>query len=334
VYSSVKKPFRITNLLLLGGSSGSKVSGEGLGEVGVLLVCDLAASRLSCGLLVRGDVLLGELGGSGVRVKAQSESVVDKRVSSVGVDSGKLGNLASEDSLDFLGVDESAKVGVGNKGSWELVVLLVGRLLVVCSVDLVEGSEGRGGPDAETSDVTSGGKLEEVQSVNVDALDSGKVSECSPQLLSLAGAVHKQGTSSGGVSSVSVLSVSATYRLGVLGLGDIDVGVDGLEEGEGILCLDDVLESLGVNDEGNLGDLLDSVTSGEDKGGDGRSGEGGGQSVSALVKRGASVPSSPDLCGCEHSSTSAHVSESSLSGSVGTTTANTGDTSDGSTSSP
>jgi len=182
--------------------------------------------------------------------------------------------------------------------------------------------------------VTSGSKLEEVQSVNVDALDSGNVSEGSPQLLSFVGAVYEKRASSGGESSVSVLSVSATYRLGVLGLGDVGVGVDGLEEAHGVLCLDDILECLGVNNEGYLCNLLDSVTSGEDKGGDGRTGKGGGQSVSALVKRGASVPSSPDLCGGEHSSTSAHVSESSLSGSVGTTTANTGDTSDGSTSSP
>jgi len=130
VYSSVKKPFHDTNLLLLGGSSGSKVSSEGLGEGGVLLVGNLAASRLSCGLLVRGDVLLGELGGSGVRVKAQSKSVVDKRVSSVGVDSGQLGVLASEDSLNFLRVDKSAEVGVGNEGSWEMVVDLSLDLVV------------------------------------------------------------------------------------------------------------------------------------------------------------------------------------------------------------
>jgi len=141
VYSSVKKPFHDTNLLLLGGSSGSKVSSEGLGEGGVLLVGNLAASRLSCGLLVRDDVLEGELGSSSVRVEAQSESVVGKRVLSVGVDGGELVLLASKHSLDFFGVDESAEVGVGDKRSGELVVLLVGGLLLVCSVDLVEGSE-------------------------------------------------------------------------------------------------------------------------------------------------------------------------------------------------
>lgn len=121
---------------------------------------------------------------------------------------------------------------------------------------------------------------------------------------------------------------------GLGGLGNIVIGVDGLQQGEGILGLYDVLESLAVDDEGNLSDVGDAVTSGKDESWDGRSGDGGCQSVTSLVKRGASVPSSPDLCGGEHSSTSAHVSESSLTGSVGTSTANTGDTSDGSSSSP
>jgi len=120
----------------------------------------------------------------------------------------------------------------------------------------------------------------------------------------------------------------------LLGLGDVIVGVEALEELDGIRGLDDVVEGLGVNDEGDLSDLLYAVTTGKDQGGDGGTGQSRGDGVSALVQVGASVPSSPDLGGCEHSSTSAHVSESSLSGSVGSTTANTGNTSNGSSSSP
>jgi len=120
----------------------------------------------------------------------------------------------------------------------------------------------------------------------------------------------------------------------LLSLDDVVVGVQTLQKLDGIGCLDDIVESLGVNNEGDLGDLLYAVTTGEDKSGDSGTGQSGGNGVSALVEVGASVPSSPDLGGGEHSSTSAHVSESSLSGSVGSTTADTGNTSNGSSSSP
>jgi len=76
------------------------------------------------------------------------------------------------------------------------------------------------------------------------------------------------------------------------------------------------------------------VSTGHDEGGDGRGGKGRGNSVSLLVDVDLSVPSSPGAGGGEHSSTTAHVSEGSLSSTVCTTTGNSGNTGYGTTSTP
>jgi len=104
----------------------------------------------------------------------------------VGVDGGKLGSLGAELGLDLVRVEETAKIGVGDQRAGKLVVNLAGGVLAVCSVDLVQLLEGRLGPDAETSNVTSGGELEEVKTCHVDSLNSGKVSEGLEQLRSLS----------------------------------------------------------------------------------------------------------------------------------------------------
>lgn len=91
---------------------------------------------------------------------------------------------------------------------------------------------------------------------------------------------------------------------------------------------------VGRDDEGAFLDLLDSVTSSENKGWEGRCGESRSDGVSLLVLVDLDVPFPPSLGRGEHSTTSAHVTESSLSGSLGTTTTDTGDSGNSSSSSP
>jgi len=76
------------------------------------------------------------------------------------------------------------------------------------------------------------------------------------------------------------------------------------------------------------------VSTGHDEGRDGGGSEGRGNSVSLLVDIDLSVPSSPGAGGGEHSSTTAHVTESSLSSTVCSTTGDSGNTSHSSTSTP
>jgi len=181
LYSSIVIDQSNILLLLLGGN----VAEKSLDKGGVLLGDGLLVGLLCSALLASQDsaVVSGELG---VRVKAKSESVVDQRVTSHGVHRCQLGLLSADLRLDLVRVQQTAEVGVGNQRAGQLVVNLAGRVLAVGSVDLVQLLEGRLGPHAETTDVTSGGELEEVETCNVDSLNSGEVSECLEQLGSLS----------------------------------------------------------------------------------------------------------------------------------------------------
>lgn len=79
---------------------------------------------------------------------------------------------------------------------------------------------------------------------------------------------------------------------------------------------------------------VDSVSSGHDEWSTSRSSEGRSDSMSSLGDVSLSVPFSPDLKWSEHSSLSAHVTEGSLSRSVGTRSRNSWNSCYGSTSSP
>jgi len=135
------------------------------------------------------------------------------------------------------------------------------------------------------------------------------------------------------VTPVPHLSLTGTDLSGVGNLDDVGVSLDRLEELDGDLGLGDGLGGVG-NDEWDLLDLLDTVTTGEDKGRESRCGKSRGNGVSALTLVDLDVPLPPGLGRSEHPSTSAHVTESGLSGPLGTTTGDTGDTSDGTTGTP
>jgi hypothetical protein len=179
--------------------------------------------------------------------------------------------------------------------------------------------------------VSTRGELEEVELVDRAGLDTWNVLESTNNSLVLL--VDNEWASSLPVSPVPHLSLSGTDLSRVGDLGNIGVSRDGLEELDSGLGLGGGLDA-GSDDKGNLLDLLDSVTTGEDQRWESRSGDGRGNGVSLLVLVDLDVPLPPGLGGSEHSTTSAHVTESGLTGSLSSTTTNTGDTSDGTTGTP
>jgi hypothetical protein len=189
------------------------------------------------------------------------------------------------------------------------VVLLEGRGLVVGTKDLVEEGKGASGPDHKPAKVTTGCELEDVEVANVDSLDTGDVAEGLDETLVLV--VDDQGSSSLTVATVTQLALSGTELAGVGDLLDVVVGVESLEGSDGGLGPRDTLDGVS-DDEGNLLDLLDTVTAGEDEGGEGRGGQGRDGSESLLVQVGLDVPLAPDLGGSEHATATAHVTERSL----------------------
>jgi hypothetical protein len=208
---------------------------------------------------------------------------------------------------------------------------LGGRVLLKGSEDLIKLVESSLSPDDESAQVTTGGKVEQVEVVDGGALDTGQVLESSDNTL-IVGVDHK-GTSAHHEASVSHLSGASADLSGVLALLHISIGTEGLKDGKGILGLGAGVDGVG-EDKGELRDGIHSVATGHHKGHDSGGSQGRRHGVSALVDIDLSMPASPDLGRGEHATSTAHVSERTLSGSGGTSTGDTGDTSHGTSSSP
>lgn len=109
--------------------------------------------------------------------------------------------------------------------------------------------------------------MEEVESEDGAGLNTRDVAEGLDELLSIdIWVVDNQRSTALAVSPATHLSLSSTELAGFLNLDEIWTGSDVLEEGNGSLGLDDgvVLEGLGVNYEGNFGDVGNTVTTGEE----------------------------------------------------------------------
>ena len=146
-------------------------------------------------------------------------------------------------------------------------------------------------------------------------------------------AVDNKGSTARTVPSVSELSLSSANLDGIDDLLHIGPGTSVSEESDCLLGALDLFCSI-ADDEGEFGDVVDSVSAGLDEGEDGRGGDGGGDSVSFLLEVAPSVPSSPDADGGEHASLAAHVTEGTLTVSAGSGSSHSGNTGDSATSSP
>lgn len=288
--------------------------------------------------LLLAEPLLGE--SRSIGVLAEKDLLVLKRVlllNGTALGTGlALGSL--NDALDFGAVDETGKVGLRDDVGGKEEALLA----LVDGVELLDGGRG---PDDETTEVTTGGELKEVESVDGGGLDTGKVAEALDELLAVgSSAVDDEGTAPLAVAAASELSLTSTELLRLLGLLNIGTSTDSLQETESTSSLGGRAESLGIDNERNLGNGSDLVTTGEKKGSDGGRSKGRGSSeapeqlVSSFHRQRKSQPNSllalvdldvplpPDLGGSEHATGSAHVTEGSLAGTVGTATGDTRDT--------
>lgn len=294
--------------------------------VGLAVLLDVGGSHLSSLSLL---LLLGGASDLVEGVKSVHEGAVLKRV--LLGDVLDLGSLdLSELGLDLVGVDDSGEVSAVHHVSVEDVATLLDVGSSVVAEDAVEGLEGVLGPDDESAEVTTGGQLEEVESGDVHDVDSWEVSGGLLDADVLV-SVDEEGAASEDVSGVSHLALADSHLLGVSGslhvLGGAD-GLEGAEESLGGVSIE------GLNDEGKLGNVGNSVTSGEDEGGNSGGSDGGGNGVSLLVDVDLSVPLSVGLQGSEHSTLAALVTEGTLAGSGSTRATDSGNTSDGSSGTP
>ena len=229
-------------------------------------------------------------------------------------------------NLDFISLEDSLEISVGEDWSWHGEAFLVGR-----RVDGIKSLESFGGVDGESSNVATWGELEEVKLVDWDKGNAWDVSHGLDDTVVVL--VNHEGTSLLDSSSVSHLSSTGSESSSFLDSVDVVEGADLSEDGDGGLGL---LESLGggVDDEWELRDVVDNVTLGHGEGRNASSSDGGDSGVSSLSDVHSSMPVAPGLVWVEHSTASAHVSESGGTRSGSTTSSDSRNTSNSSASTP
>jgi hypothetical protein len=79
--------------------------------------------------------------------------------------------------LNFVGVDDSGDIGVGQQGSLELVSVLFNTSISLGSENVVQFVESAFGPDDESTQLTSGGEFQKVKSVDVNDANSWDISQ-------------------------------------------------------------------------------------------------------------------------------------------------------------
>lgn len=290
---------------------------EALGADSLLLTAGFGVFSLELGKTILLGLLLG-LGGSGLPylrgwVKSLHHGLVLQWVLS----GGTLGKLVlsntAELGLNLVRVDDSGEISAGHHTSIKLVARLLDTLLTVSTEHLVEVLEGILGEDDESAEVTTWGELEQVKSMNTAGVNAWEVAGGSLKVGVLI-TVHNEWALSHLKARVSHLVEAGTGSLA--NTDSLEVlrntsGIKGTEEGLGGVNVE------GVEHEWQLWDLVHVVTSGKNKWGNGGSSESRGDGVSLLVSLAGSVPLAPDLEWGEHATLTAHVTESSLSGSVG-----------------
>lgn len=236
----------------------------------------------------------------------------------------------SNNSLDFRRVDDSGNIRVGQDVGWQGVARLGGGNSLG-TPDGVQLGESRLGPDDESTNVSTWGQLQQTKGGDVSSLDTWDVSEGLDQTVVLT--VDNQWTTSLDVTSASELTLTSSELLGLDDLDNVGVSTNSLQDSNSLLGLGDLLNVRGDN-QWDLWNLLNSVTSGQNERSNSRSSNSRGSSVSLLVLVHLNVPFSPGLGWSKHTTTTTHVTESSLTSTVSTGTTDTWNTGNSTTSTP
>jgi len=220
----------------------------------------------------------------------------------------------ANDGLDFIRVDNTGDVSVRENSGWEVESLLLSRSGEV-SIDLIQFLESGFGPDDKSSEMSSRSEFEKVEARDIADIDSGQVTESMGEFL--LSVVDDERSLSLNISSVSPLSFSCTDVTSSLDTFNIRVCSELFEELDCCLGLLNIADGCIGNDERDFLDSRDTMSSCLDERSHSSCCKSRCGCESLLVLVDSSMPSSPDFGWCEHSSSSAHVSESSLSCSVG-----------------
>merc|ERR1719273_2564326 len=186
-------------------------------------------------------------------------------------------------------------------------------------------------PNTESAHMATRSQLQKIESVHLDAIDSGDVTECLGHALILV--INNERSQLLNSPPVSELALASPHPASGVHLGNVRPGVGLSQEDDGVLGLGVALDLVG-HDHRDLGDLADLVALGHDEGWDTGGRDGRAHGVTLLGNVHFPVPPSPGLSRSEHPPAAAHVTEGSLSRTVSTTAPDTGDPGHSTTSAP
>merc|ERR1719209_2351492 len=232
---------------------------------------------------------------------------------------------------DGLALQQDGQVSVGHLWLGQVPPCLGGAGLAPSAVQTVELLEGRLSPDAKPSNVASGGELQQIEVVHLHGVNSRDVPEGLGESLVLI--VNNERSKLLDTSSVPQLSLASPHAPGGVHLSHISPGLVLPQEHHGLLGLGKGLY-LVSHDKWDFRNALNLVTLGHDKSRNSSGSDGRADGVPLLGGVHLPVPPPPGLGGGEHAASTAHVTVSSLAGSLGTTSLYPRDTSHGTSSSP
>lgn len=237
----------------------------------------------------------------------------------------------AQDGLDFGRVDDATQVSVGHPVSRESVTALELSFFGEGSVDGFELFESTLSPDAETTQMTTRSQLEQVQSRNAGKFNTGNVTESSDNTAVFL--VNDQGSTALTVATVAHLTLTSADGVAGLDTFNVSNGSNLTQNFESSASLADTFHGR-RDDQGEFGNLFDAVTTSHHQTRQSRGSQSRNDSEAALVDVDLAMPSAPDLGGSEHATTTAHVTESTLTRATSTTTTDTGNTGNSATSTP
>merc|ERR1712217_447318 len=206
---------------------------------------------------------------------------------------------------DSLALQQDGQVSVGHLRLGQVPPCLCGAGLAPGAVQTVELLEGRLSPDAEPSNVASGGELQQVKVVHLHGVNSRDVPECLSESLVLI--VNNERSKLLDTSSVPQLSLASPHTPGGVHLGHIGPSLVLPQEHHGLLSLGKGLY-LVSHDKWNFRNTLDLVTLGHDESWNSSGSDGRADGVPLLGDVHLPVPPPPGLGGGEHAASTAHVS--------------------------
>lgn len=225
---------------------------------------------------------------------------------------------------DFRGFQQSSQVGVGDDGSGQIITNFGGGFSGVRAIEGLQALISGLRPDDESANVAARRQIEQIEASHTAQVDARQIPE---------GAAHSrfveiddQRALLESVAAISGLTLASADFLGVLGLLGIPVGFEHFQKPDGSLGLCDVVNGFIAYNERDFRDFFDFVAPGKDKRHAGGCCQGRHDGVSPLIDVDFAVPFSIRLGGREHMAAPTHVSEGSLSGAMGASSGNSGNT--------